>query len=242
MMNPFTTVPKALDLYFTVSRYNRHKKEFDKLRAEGRIEEEKALINKYQREFIEDFSARVKLTYDITGEENIPEQGPFMVYCNHQSYADLFASLWLFRNHCQMGYVAKEEWRKFRFLSLAIEYSRSIFLIRHNPREAVKAINEAKALLDQGFNMLIFPEGTRSRRHEMGDFKHGAFKFAENAKVPVLPITFDGGYKLLEETGSYHPCTVKITVHPLVHLEQMSKSEQKEAEAQIEAAIRSALD
>ena len=90
--------------------------------------------------------------------------------------------------------------------------------------------------------MVIFPEGTRSQRHEMGEFKAGAFKFAEKGKVPILPITVDGGYKLFEEKKTWQPAHVKITVHPLVHIEQMSKHEQKEAALQIEQTIRSALD
>ena len=241
MLNPFTTFPRLISVYIGGKRYNKNIPLFEKLRAEGKIEEEKALINKGQREFIEWLSPRLGLTYEITGEENIPEKGPFMVYSNHQSYADILASLWLFRNHCGMGYVAKEEWRKVKTLANAILYSRSIFLVRHNPKEAVKAINEAKAILDLGFNMLIFPEGTRSQCHEMAEFKPGAFKFAEKAKVPILPITLDGGYKLFEEKGTYQPAHIKITVHPLVHIEQMDKHEQKQAAIDIENTIRSAL-
>ena len=242
MMNPFTTIPRFLNVYIGAQRYNRLIPEFDKLRAEGRYEEEKALINKGQKEFIEYLSDKCNITYEITGEENIPETGNFMAYSNHQSFADLFATLWLFRNHCQIGYVAKNEWRKVKFLANAISYSRSVFLIRGSGREAIKTISEAKEILDLGFNMLIFPEGTRSQKHEMAPFKPGAFKFAEKAKVPILPITLDGGYHLFEETGSYHPCHIKITVHPLVHIEEMSRQEQKQAAEDIENTIRSALD
>lgn len=241
-MNPFTTLPRLADFIFELHVFNKNAKALQKLRDEGRIEEEKALIQKGQKTFIENLSRKAKLTYDITGEENIPAEGPFMVYSNHQSYADIFALIWLFRNHCQMGYVAKDEWRKLKPLATAIIYTRSIFLIRGNAKEAVKSLKEAKDLLDQGFNLVIFPEGTRSRKHEMGEFKAGAFKFAEKGKVPILPVTLDGGYHLIEETGSYQPTNVRITVHPLVHIEKMDKHEQKEAYEQIEQQIRSALD
>ena len=241
MMNPFTTLPKLFDVFVGGSRYNKNIPLIEKLRAEGRIEEEKEVVRQGQKKFIEWISPRLKVTYEVTGEENIPEHGPFMAYCNHQSYADVFATLWLFRNHCQIGYVAKEEWRKIKTLANAILYTRSIFLIRGNAKEAIRAIQEAKEILDLGFNLVIFPEGTRSQRHEMAEFKSGAFKFAEKAKVPILPVTLDGGYKLLEEKGTYQPCHIKITVHPLVHIEEMSKAEQKEAASKIEETIRSAL-
>lgn len=242
MMNPFTTYPRFIQGFVELHRYNTNIPELKRLREEGRLEDEKALIQKGQKTFIENLSRKIHLTYDIIGEENIPESGPIMVYSNHQSYADIFAMIWLFRNHFQMGYVAKDEWRKAKPLANAIEYTRSIFLIRGSGREALKSLNEAKGILDQGFSLVIFPEGTRSRKHEMGEFKPGAFKFAEKGKVPILPVTLDGGYHLLEETGSYQPTHIKITVHPLVHIEEMSRSEQKKAAAEIEQTIRNALD
>ena len=52
-MNPFTTFPKLIDVFVGGSKYNRNKKTFDRLRREGRIDEEKALIWKGQKEFIE---------------------------------------------------------------------------------------------------------------------------------------------------------------------------------------------
>ena len=241
-MNPFTTIPRLLTIVFGARKYNSHIPEIERLRAAGDIEGEKELIRLGQKEFIEYAAPKVGITFEVTGEENIPAEGPFMVYSNHQSYADILSLIYLFRNHCQMGYVAKEEWRKIKILADAILYTRSVFLTRGDGREAIKTIREATDLLNMGFNLVIFPEGTRSQCHEMGPFKAGAFKFAEKGKVPILPVTLDGGYKLFEEKHTYQPAHVKITVHPLVHIEEMDKHAQKEAAAEIEAAIRSALD
>ena len=241
-MNPFTTLPRLLSVYIGAQKYNSHIPEFEMLRAEGKIEEEKELIRTGQKAFIESIAPKLRLTFEVIGEENIPAEGNFMVYSNHQSYADILAMIWLFRNHRQMGYVAKDEWRKIKALANTIIYTRGVFLVRGDGREAIKTLREATALLKQGFAMVIFPEGTRSQRHEMGEFKAGAFKFAEKGKVPILPVTLDGGYKLFEEKGSYQPAHVKITVHPLVHIEEMSKAEQKTAALEIENTIRLALD
>ena len=240
-MNPFTTIPRAITVLLAAHNYNRNIPEIEKLRAAGDIEGEKECIRLGQKKFIETIAPKIDLTFEVTGEENIPETNGFMVYSNHQSLADIFALIYLFRDRCQMGYVAKEEWRKYKIIANAILYTRSVFLTRGDSREAIKTIKEATELLKQGFNLVIFPEGTRSKSHEMAEFKGGAFKFAEKGKVPILPVTLDGGYKLLEEKGTYQPAHVKITVHPLVHVEEMDKHQQKEAAAEIEATIRSAL-
>lgn len=241
-MNPFTSIPKLLSFYFCTKGYGRNIPEIKRLREAGDIEAEKEVIRKGQKEFIEKAAPKLGLTFEVIGEENIPAEGTYMVYANHQSYADILAMIYLFKDRRQMGYVAKEEWRKIKVLYNAIEYTRSIFLIRGDGREAIKSIREAVELLRQGFALVIFPEGTRSQRHEMNAFKAGAFKFAEKGKVPILPVTLDGGYKLYEEKKTWQPAHIRITVHPLVHIEEMSKQEQKEAASQIEATIRSALD
>ena len=172
----------------------------------------------------------------------MPESAPFMIYSNHQGYADLVATMWITKDRYPLSYVAKEEWRKYGILRDVIIMTRSIFLVRDNAKEAVRALSEAKHHLSQGFPMIIFPEGTRSKRHEMGEFKAGAFKFAEKAAVPILPLTVDGSYHLIEETGSYQPTHLKVTIHPMVHIEEMDKAAQKEAQKEIENTVRSALD
>ena len=243
-MNIIKTGPRFIKGYIETKRFTSLKKKIEPLRAAGDLEGEKAMIQFGQKRWVEAMSPVLGLTYEVRGEENIPvpEDGPFMLYSNHQSYADIAATLWLMKDHCPMGYVSKEEWRKYPILADVVEYSRSIFLVRNNPKEAVKALGEAKKVLGLGFNLCIFPEGTRSKGHEMGEFKAGAFKFAEKAKVPILPVTIDGTYKFFEEEGSWNPAQIKITVHPLVHIEKMTREEQLEAAKQIEATIRSALD
>ncbi|MBQ9273117.1 MAG: 1-acyl-sn-glycerol-3-phosphate acyltransferase [Mogibacterium sp.] len=243
MINVFKTGPRLIKGYIETKRYNSLKNDLEQLRAAGDIEGEKEMIRKGQKRWVETMAPVLGLTFDVRGEENIPapSDGPFMIYCNHQSFADIPATLWLMKDHGQMGYVSKEEWRKYGVLRDVIEYTRSIFLVRDNPKEAVRALSEAKKLLGMGFNLLIFPEGTRSKGPEMGDFKTGAFKFAEKAKVPILPVTVDGSYKFFEEKGTWQPAHIKVTAHPLVHIEQMDKEGQKEAAKQIEATVRSAI-
>ena len=241
-MNIFKTAPKFVQGYIeTKKKFCSLIPQIKELRDAGDIEGEKALINEGQRRWVEGISEKLGITYEVKGKENIPEKGPFMIYSNHQGFADVPATVWLMKDCGQVGYVAKAEWKKYKLLRDVITYTRSIFLTRDNPKEAVKALSEAKELLDQGFNLVIFPEGTRSKGHQMGEFKAGAFKFAEKAKVPILPVTIDGSYQLFEQNNSYQPCHIKITAHPLVHIEEMDKEEQKAAQKQIEDTVRSAL-
>ncbi|MFD3455461.1 lysophospholipid acyltransferase family protein [Streptomyces sp. NPDC058691] len=52
----------------------------------------------------------------------------------------------------------------------------------------------ARALLNRGVPLLIFPEGTRSRDGSLGAFKPGAAALASSAEVPVLPVAVIGAH------------------------------------------------
>lgn len=239
-MNPFTTGIAALKIITEVNRYNSYEKQFQALYEAGDYEGEQELIRQVQQDVIPAICRKCGFDISVEGEENLPEKGPFMIYANHQGFVDIFAIVIALKDH-QIGFIAKDEWRKFRPIARAIKNTKSVFLVRNNPREAVKVVSEAKALMDKGYNMAIFPEGTRSRGAEMSEFKAGAYKFAQKANVPIVPLTVEGSYRAFEEHGTYKPAHIDIIIHPAVHIENMDKKEQKEAFAQVEKTVRDGI-
>lgn len=222
------------------NKYSAHGPEFERLYKEGRYEEERVLMNKYEKVFIDKISKKLGVTYTVTGRENIPEKGPVLVVANHQSYGDILAIVEALGSF-QTGFIAKSEFKKVGFLDKAIKNTRSMYIDRGDARAVIKSLQEAKDLFDKGYSLTIFPEGTRSRGPKMNPFKPGAFKFAQKGKVPVLPVSISYAYKLYEDTGSVKPCHMEVKIHPLVHFEQMDKREQVQAEKDIEALIKSAV-
>ena len=94
-MNILKTGPRFIRGYIETLRFTSLKKKIIKLREAGDIEGEKALIHFGQKRWIEAMTPVLGLTYEVHGEENVPapEDGPFMLYCNHQSFADICATL-----------------------------------------------------------------------------------------------------------------------------------------------------
>jgi 1-acyl-sn-glycerol-3-phosphate acyltransferase len=64
--------------------------------------------------------------------------------------------------------------------------------------------SEARALLQRGVPLLVFPEGTRSRTGRIGTFKSGAAALANQSNVPCVPVAIIGA-GLAHPRGSKWP-------------------------------------
>ena len=93
----------------------------------------------------------------------------------------------------------------------------------------MNSLREGTELLKKGYSITIFPEGTRSRSDQMGDFKSGAFKMAEKAKAPLIPVRISGTYKVMEANHMWiKPANVTLTVLPPIPTAGLSREELKE--------------
>ncbi|MDI9560884.1 MAG: lysophospholipid acyltransferase family protein [Pseudomonadota bacterium] len=137
----------------------------------------------------------------IEGIENIVEP-PYILMCNHQSTLDIFALLSSLR--LPFKWVAKKELFSVPFLGWALKSGRNISLDRENPREGLKAMNEAVKKIKDGMNVVIFPEGTWSTNEELLPFKKGAFSLAVRTGVPIIPVGIIGTGRL-QPDGCFIP-------------------------------------
>jgi 1-acyl-sn-glycerol-3-phosphate acyltransferase len=55
-------------------------------------------------------------------------------------------------------------------------------------------IGTARRLVGEGWNLVVFPEGTRSRDGWVQRFRHGAARLALELEVPIVPIAIRGAY------------------------------------------------
>lgn len=134
--------------------------------------------------------ARVRLS----GLENVPAEGPFIIASNHLSWFDVPLIPAYFAR--PVVYMAKEEnfqgkigWLV-RFLG-AFPVKRG-----EADRQALRAATEQ---LKEGNIVVIFPEGTRSKTHTMARGHSGLGMIALRSGVPVLPVAVTGSEKLLKK-------------------------------------------
>jgi 1-acyl-sn-glycerol-3-phosphate acyltransferase len=122
------------------------------------------------------------------GREHIPESGPVIIASNHRSFLDPFIIGLMTRR--PVYYVAKEELFKHRLFAWFIS-SLGAFPVRRGAADA-DMVATAKAILDRGEILLIFPEGTRIRPGALGQPKRGVGRLVLESGAPVVPIALIG--------------------------------------------------
>jgi 1-acyl-sn-glycerol-3-phosphate acyltransferase len=113
---------------------------------------------------------------------------------------------------------------------------------RSDMKQSTKIIIEGIRQLKEGTNMVVFPEGTRSKGGPVHEFKAGSFKLATKSKAVVVPLTIDGTYKIMEANGNrIKPAEVNLYIHKPIITAELTKEETAELPARVEKIILSAL-
>lgn len=134
------------------------------------------------------FGIRIK----ISGLENMPQTGRFLLVSNHRSNFDPLVLGWALRSW-EMAFVMKPDILKIPIAGPFTFQSGYIPMDRENNRAALKAILRAVELIKKDWVSIgIFPEGTRNRGEGLLEFRNGAFKIAQKANVPVVIARLDG--------------------------------------------------
>lgn len=184
---------------------------------------------------------KYKIDLTVTGLENVPE-GPVVFVSNHQGYADIPVFGAAVKGK-QIGFVAKTSLGKIPVFGEWIRDIRSVFIERDDPRASLKTIDEGIGLLNRGFSLVIFPEGTRSKGPKMGEFKKGSLRLATKPGIPVVPVTLNGTYHVFEEKGYVqNGAKVDFYIHPAIETKDLSKPEANNLAEKVEEIIRSKLD
>jgi 1-acyl-sn-glycerol-3-phosphate acyltransferase len=109
-----------------------------------------------------------------------------------------------------------------------------------------RLMEEAVARLREGYSVLVFPEGTRSRPGEMWPFGRSAFEIASRAGVPVVPIVIEARPPFLTKGFPWYrppPSRPRYRVRQLPPVRVgAGRAAAREATRRVERALREALE
>ena len=176
----------------------------------------------------------------VSGTENIPKEGGFMLYANHQGMFDVLAVA----ATCDIpvGAVLKKELYDIPFLHQVAICTKSFPMDREDVRQSLTVIQSVIREVKAGRNYLIFPEGTRSRNgNQMGQFHSGSFRCATRSKCPIVPVALVDSFKVLDQKGS-KPVTVQIHYLKPICWEEYGNLKTTELAALVKARIAQAIE
>ncbi len=181
------------------------------------------------------FSIVFNLKYE--GTENLPEHGSVILAGNHRTWFDPI--LIAIRVKFISAYMAKAELFDHFPLNVIIKAVHG-FPTRRNSAD-VSALTRAENMIRNGYNLTIFPEGTRSKDGKIGRAKSGVAFIASKCGVPVYPVGISFKSKLHFRS--------KITVRfgkPIspaeLHINSMSKADLRAAGELIMSNIAGLVD
>jgi len=130
----------------------------------------------------------------IKSNKKVPLNETFVIMANHVSFLDVFAIPTVFTG--KFTAVAASKNFKIPVYAMFLKKLKVISIDRSNRAQSIKGIQKAEKLIQNGYHVVILPEGTRTKDGELGTFKKGGFHLAVNTKTKILPITTKGLFKI----------------------------------------------
>jgi glycerol-3-phosphate dehydrogenase (NAD(P)+) len=122
------------------------------------------------------------------GREHLPKTGPLLLASNHRSFLDPFVIGTMVRR--PVYYMAKRELFEKRWQAWILN-ALGAFPVDRGAGDG-DAMATARAILERGDCVVVFPEGTRMRSRPLGDPRRGVGRLALETGAPVAPIAVIG--------------------------------------------------
>ncbi|MEO1766949.1 lysophospholipid acyltransferase family protein [Thiobacter aerophilum] len=171
------------------------------------------------------------IDYRILGRENLPSR-PAIVMAKHQSAWETIALPILLP---PLAMVIKRELLKLPFFGWGFAMLSPIAIDRRAGKEALRRITEqGRQRLEQGFWVLIFPEGTRVAPGHRGRYGIGGAWLAAHTGAPVVPIAHNAGELWPRHAFLRYPGTITVSIGPVIETTGLKAGE---INARVEAWI-----
>ena len=171
------------------------------------------IISGWSRLVVRLARAIVGIRWRIEGHENLPAR-PAVILANHQSAWETLAFQLIFPPQV---HVLKREllwipffgWGLALMSPIAIDRARGVKALRRLARRGAER-------LEQGFWVVVFPEGTRVAPGESRDYQLGGAWLAASSGAPVVPVAHNAGLFWPRNAFLKHPGTITIRIGPSI--------------------------
>lgn len=175
---------------------------------------------------------------EVIEETPLPKDVPIFFVSNHQGTADpliIVAAI-----NTPMTFVSKVENQRIPILASWSKTIELIYFDRKDTNSAVHMLRESARYLKRKQNLLIFPEGTRSKGREMLPFKSGAIKPAYLGKACIVPVTQIHSYDFNKSVRK--KAKIQVILGKPIPYEEYRHKDMEELSAELQGILQQNLD
>lgn len=155
-----------------------------------------------------------KISTEVIGKNNLPNEHSFIIASQHQSAFDTFVWMNLLK---RPAYIMKRELTRIPLVGPMLQLSGMIPLDRQGGVKALKTlIKDCQNAVDDFRQIIIFPEGTRTAVGEKVKLHAGTVAIANQLNLKIIPVSIDSGYCWPRNSFLKYPGTIHITIHPAI--------------------------
>ena len=148
----------------------------------------------------------------VRGAEHLAGRAVAVLAVNHTSYLDAVVLVALLGDE-RFAFVAKREFQSSFLMGRLLAGFGTQFIERFDVAKSAEQAGEMVEAAKRGGSLVVFPEGTLTRRSGLMAFRTGAFQAAAQAGVPVVPVALRGLRSVLRDGTWYlRRASVSVTV------------------------------
>ncbi|MBO5241992.1 MAG: 1-acyl-sn-glycerol-3-phosphate acyltransferase [Lachnospiraceae bacterium] len=164
----------------------------------------------YLRKVVRIMNRTGRIRTTVFGEEQLPKEGGYILYSNHQGKYDGYAIVSGHESSCSV--VMDRKRSIFPFIREVIDLVKGKRMELDDVRQSLKIINEVADEVAGGRRFLIFPEGgyDKKKKNTLWEFKPGCFKASLKSRTPIVPVVIVDTYRAFDIS---YPGPVRTQVH-----------------------------
>ena len=156
------------------------------------------------------------------GLEKLPT-GRALLVCNHLDNVDPVIIMHQVKKKQKLAFIAKREVADMFLVGKFMHKLLCQCVNRENDREALKTILRCVQILKEDkASIAVFPEGYISKERKLHTFRHGVFKIALKAKVPIVVCTLRNTHHIFHNAARLRPTHVHLHLLDVIPYEQIA--------------------
>lgn len=175
------------------------------------------------------------INIEVNGLDNLPKDGGYVMYPNHQGKHDSLAIITAHEKPCT--FVMDDKKSNMILVKEVVDTIGAKRLVIGDVRQNMSVINEITKEVAGGKKYILFSEGGYDHnKNNVQEFKPGSFKCATRAKAPIVPVALIDTYQPFN-SDSLGRCTAKVYFLPPLYYEDYKDKKTPEIAEEVRKRI-----